>query len=762
MPPCLSVSLPTPGLTAAAAAAVAPCSGTVTGKIFVHQPHGRAKDDWESSSREVSFLNIQKQVTGLAAGPLQGGKKELLVVGTANELLAYNVEKNSDAFHMDMPHGVYCLALGRLGGSQKMLAFAGGNCSIMGVNGDGEDEFWTVTGDNVCSMALCDLVGEGENQLLVGSEDFNLRVFSGDAAMTYEFSETEAVTAICNLSGTRFAYALGNGSVGTYDGPDRSWRAKLKSPPVAITGFDMTMDGVPELVTAWADGSVDVRKDVSGGTGEVLLRDSFPCALAGLAAADYRMDGTETLLVVSTEGEARGYLPLGVTMQLEEEAAPADVLPKSRSRSKRRSGGRPAQPYARSDKDQAKIVAALEQRKQDMLAELRNFEMPGPGVAPRGGGSVESDFQNDQLLRLLTDECKVEVLTGWEVDERDGTKSFPHVKVQVTAPEDVIVRSMVLFAEGVFRDGQGESLVIHPIESELSNTISARLEPASNQVVDVELRILIAPKPSSAQLLVREQSVQIPKFALFELAPVSMTAPRDSFVRLRLRASKWANKIRDWVKAHFLIGEVLEDKFSVVSMRDTGSGGRVTTFDIQPEELVVYTPDMALAADFVQSLLVHLKIAELNTYAEFPDDEEKLREILRAVNEFQSSRQKLTADLAERSTLAKNLLFRAEDSRLLEDMEGMSEAYGELNALNRDLIQAYKIRCNNHDELLSILKKVNQHIQRAAKLRAGKAKTGVTAGCREAIKVNDVDALFRLIREGFVSGGGAPLSPGSP
>ena len=41
----------------------------------------------------------------------------------------------------------------------------------------------------------------------------------------------------------------------------------------------------------------------------------------------------------------------------------------------------------------------------------------------------------------------------------------------------------------------------------------------------------------------------------------------------------------------------------------------------------------------------------------------------------------------------------------------------ELYDLNRDLINGYKIRCNNHTELLACLKLVNQAIQRAAKLR---------------------------------------------
>lgn len=47
----------------------------------------------------------------------------------------------------------------------------------------------------------------------------------------------------------------------------------------------------------------------------------------------------------------------------------------------------------------------------------------------------------------------------------------------------------------------------------------------------------------------------------------------------------------------------------------------------------------------------------------------------------------------------------------------MKNRYMELYDLNKDLINGYKIRCNNHTELLGNLKAVNQAIQRAGRLR---------------------------------------------
>ena len=49
-------------------------SGTVTGKVFVHQPHGMKKEAWEGSGSDVSFLNIQKRCSARVAGGWRGAR----------------------------------------------------------------------------------------------------------------------------------------------------------------------------------------------------------------------------------------------------------------------------------------------------------------------------------------------------------------------------------------------------------------------------------------------------------------------------------------------------------------------------------------------------------------------------------------------------------------------------------------------------------------------------------------------------------------
>jgi Bardet-Biedl syndrome 2 protein len=82
--------------------------------------------------------------------------------------------------------------------------------------------------------------------------------------------------------------------------------------------------------------------------------------------------------------------------------------------------------------------------------------------------------------------------------------------------------------------------------------------------------------------------------------------------------------------------------------------------------------------------------------------------------------------------------------------------------LNKELVGEYNKRAVNHQELLRALKEVNQMIQKAARLRVGDPKTQVVAACRKAIKDNNMQSLFKIVRVGGGgSGSGSSVSSSS-
>lgn len=64
-----------------------------------------------------------------------------------------------------MSDGVNCIVIGELDGVADPIAICGGNCAIQGFDWAGNDPFWTVTGDNVTALCLCDFDGDGKNEV---------------------------------------------------------------------------------------------------------------------------------------------------------------------------------------------------------------------------------------------------------------------------------------------------------------------------------------------------------------------------------------------------------------------------------------------------------------------------------------------------------------------------------------------------------------------------------------------------------------------
>lgn len=179
----------------------------------------------QQANHDLVFLNIHQRITALEAGRLDPkSNRDTLLIGTPTNLLAYDVERNADVFHKDVTDGVNALVVGNLGISNEEsvpLAIVGGNCSIQGFDYEGNDPFWTVTGDNVSSLNLIDYHNNGNKRLVVGSEDFEIRIFAEDEILA-EITETEAVTALTAVEEGRYGYALANGTVGVYEKTTRS------------------------------------------------------------------------------------------------------------------------------------------------------------------------------------------------------------------------------------------------------------------------------------------------------------------------------------------------------------------------------------------------------------------------------------------------------------------------------------------------------------------------------------------------------------
>lgn len=312
-------------------------AATTGGKIFMFDPYARADEhgaDAGGASR-VRYLNINKKITAVAAGALGAAHdgRDILFVGTGTDVLAYDVDTNTDVFFRDAPEGASSLRRATANAAENVppLLLVGGNCSLQGLDATGEEAFWTVASDVVTSLGVF-----ADGTIAVGTEDGAVRACvvaaDGSERVAFEVREADAVTHIVPHDAHRgeswkekngpedgrlFAFASRDGSIGARDGATLLWREKRGAAKRATcaAAFDLTGDGSPEIVVGFADGTMEVRVFR---TGEVLFEDAFDAPLAAIVVAETKKQRLESksnaagdLLACAADGEVRGYRAKG-------------------------------------------------------------------------------------------------------------------------------------------------------------------------------------------------------------------------------------------------------------------------------------------------------------------------------------------------------------------------------------------------------------------------------------------------------------------
>ena len=288
--------------------------------------------------------------------------------------------------------------------------------------------------------------------------------------------------------------------------------------------------------------------------------------------------------------------------------------------------------------------------------------------------------------------------------------------------------------------------MVHPKVSSATTTIP--IIPPKDLPVDLHIKAFVGYK-SATHFHVFELTRQLPRFSMYHL----VTEPSEERIKpegkVTMQVQERAQRIVMWINQNFLLTEELETKSELdiefLDLRDNSS----LIFNMDGKgALTISSNSMDLAGDLVQSLGTYLGIEDLATVCSFPQEQEQVENLLEKAEELQSTRQRLSADMADHSGVIRSLVVRAEDSRIMADMKSMRKWCTQLYDINKDLVAGYKIRCNNHSELMETLKQVNQVIQKAARLRLGKSKSVVISECRNSIKANNINQLVKVIRTG--------------
>ncbi|XP_053614640.1 Bardet-Biedl syndrome 2 protein homolog isoform X1 [Plodia interpunctella] len=682
-----------------------PCLTASAGydKIIIHHPHGGVVSGRAQRSQahgEISELNLSQAVIALAAGPLRPDSgRDMLLIGSPSQILAYDVHDNSDLFFKEAQDGVNVIITGTFGKYLDNLAIVGGNSSVQGLNWQGDEVFWNVVGGKVCSMITFDFDKDGENELLIGCEDSYIRVLKNNQFMT-ELAETGPVICLTPVTDVKFAYGLANGTIGIYEEGIRLWRVKSKQNTISLQWSGES------LACCWENGRIDWRE---GHSGRVLRRVQLRSAAAAMLLVDYRSEGTPDLVCVSDRGEVLGYPPYQETTGF----VSSKTLPSEEDR---------------------QAITELFNRKQALMVELQHYE------ANAASGSTSLEVAERPATSMPTN-TRLQVAVTASPEE--GC-----LELAIATNNETIVRAALVLAEGMFETG--ETLARHPAPAQLRSLLHAPLRPPRDVPVDVHIKALVG-YADSEQFHIFELTKQLPRFSMYTLAPKTITSTKHGS-HVTFRITERVQRICMWINQNFILEEDVELEsedakelhVNFICLRDRS---RLEMGFKADGQVKINTTDIRLAGDLVQSLAVFLNLADLQSVAHFPDAEKKLRDEMDNASDVGEMRSRLAAETAERAQLITALLPAAQDAAAY-DLKEMLNRYKEVVMLNEELLAGCHVRRATQEQAVASLKNLHTILQQASRLRVGKYSKAVVTASRKAVRENNVEALVRVLQVG--------------
>ncbi|KAK6041907.1 hypothetical protein COOONC_20588 [Cooperia oncophora] len=111
-------------------------------------------------------------------------------------------------------------------------------------------------------------------------------------------------------------------------------------------------------------------------------------------------------------------------------------------------------------------------------------------------------------------------------------------------------------------------------------------------------------------------------------------------------------------------------------------------------------------------------------------------------------RDRLTTDLTEKQSMLMEVVVRAEDAIVIDDLDLVRKYYTRLRNMDRSVRQAFLLRANNHERFVESLRRLHKIIEQAAKLRCGEPSRKIVSACREAISDDNKSILAKYLKFG--------------
>jgi len=260
-------------------------------------------------------------------------------------------------------------------------------------------------------------------------------------------------------------------------------------------------------MAGYKNGKIEVRSDVNG---ELIWKSNICNPVAKLLSHDLRMDGTNQILAISTEGNVHGYL-----------LAEKDISESS-------SGVF------------SHAISKLAQRRHTVAADLERIQR-------QFKEQQNIDIDNQQYIpKQTTVDLEISINPDFE-------KGLMNMHINISSG---VIRSIIIIGDNIIPDFEQDTIqsiyCIHLTESTKSKIIPLKL--IKNRETEIKIKVLVGTSIGIKYLEVIEKDYIFPSFSMFALVQKDEDAVKpEGYIKFLI--NERVNRVAMWIGNNFLISE---------------------------------------------------------------------------------------------------------------------------------------------------------------------------------------------------------------
>jgi Bardet-Biedl syndrome 2 protein len=298
---------------------------------------------------------------------------------------------------------------------------------------------------------------------------------------------------------------------------------------------------------------------------------------------------------------------------------------------------------------------------------------------------------------------------------------------------------------------KGESYVKFP--SRETNKVVIQIKTKKDMQINLHIKVLVGKSYYLHDYQIFEYNKIIPKYCFYILLRDEIEYKDELIQGVSFPFNERIERLILWIEMNlniskkelesFKIGET-EYKIRFNSLRTD----KILQISVKDNTLSIFTEEIELAGNILQDMFEYFKLKEFNTSINYTEVVKSFTSTIDNIQRLDNERNQYNINMTEIITFIKDLYVRAEDNRLIDNIQNFKDYFRKINLKNMELLDEFEKRSARFEELINDLKKINEIIMTFSNLKVGRFKNEIVNQCRNCIRKKNYKLLIKIISTG--------------